>query len=170
MGRWKVRKYRSKSTKWSNWGYNTVSYHSCGHFRIFVCVVPHPTIWLFFKQKSISCILSLHTMYYLWTYVVTPKGMSISYSTYSIIRSIGPLRIFGPTLLPFFWNFAHTTQKSYLICTTWRNEQKILYCFVPQYWQHIVLYPRVYYSHVFSDETSPPRGQKSEQDEIKKLK
>ncbi len=40
--------------------FRTISYHSCSLFRGY-----------------------LHTIYYIWTYVVTPKGMSISYSTYS---------------------------------------------------------------------------------------
>ena len=59
----------------------------------------------------------LHTMYYLWTHVVMPKGMSISHSTYVIIPSIGPFRTFGPIFSYFSSRIhvAHTTHKKKLV-------------------------------------------------------
>ena len=121
----------------------------------------------------------LHTMYYLWTHVVTPKGMSISYSTYGIIASIGPFRTFGPTFSYFSSRIiSHTTQKKNRMkwskkysTVSYRNILAV-YCFVSKgIWfacfRERVLFIGTRFSNLMK---RPPRGQTLEEDEIKELK
>jgi hypothetical protein len=87
----------------------TICYHSRKRLRIFGCVVSHPATWYFLNRSLFRA--HLHTIYYLWTYVVkgffikpcfagvyvvTPNGVSISYYDYGIIPLIGPFHSFGP--------------------------------------------------------------------------
>jgi hypothetical protein len=49
---------------------------------------------------------------------------------------------------PMFSYFSSTQKRTSFV---W-NDQELLYCFVPQYWQYTVSFPRAYDSHVLERE------------------